>query len=79
MENDVMVICDIPTSVGASYETAKDILAVDAADLKDVKAEIRFLRKEANMFYLTLKKLLAMIILPENVSIQIDIVSLIDM
>ena len=69
----------IPTSIGASYETAKDILSVDAADLKDVNAEIRFLKKEANMFYLTLKKLIAINVLPENVSIHVDIINLADM
>lgn len=79
MEGDIMVICDIPTSIGASYETAKDILSVDAADLKDVNAEIRFLKKEANMFYLTLKKLIAINVLPENVSIHVDIIHLADM
>lgn len=76
MEGDTMVVCDIPTSIGASYQTAKEILSVDAADLKDVNAEIRFLKKEASMFYLTLKKLLAMNVLSEKVSVNIGVVRL---
>lgn len=78
MESDTMVVCDIPTSIGASYQTAKDILSVDAADLKDVNAEIRFLKKEANMFYLTVKKMLAINVLPKNIQICIEVVRLAD-
>lgn len=59
MENDSFIVCDIPTSIGASYQMAQDILSIEAADIDDVDSEKRFLMKEANMFYLTLKKLLA--------------------
>lgn len=78
MEGDTMIVCDIPTSIGASYQTAKDILSVDAADLKDVNAEIRFLKKEANMFYLTIKKMMAINVLPENIQIRIEVIRLAD-
>lgn len=59
IENDCFIVCDIPTSIGASYQMARDILSIEAADIDDMDSEKRFLMKEANMFYLTLKKLLA--------------------
>ena len=68
-----MVFCDIPTSIGASYETAQEILSVDAADLIDENAEVRFLKKEANMFYLTLRKMLEMNTHDDIIPVSIDI------
>ena len=73
MEGETMVFCDIPTSIGASYQTAQEILSVDAADLIDENAEVRFLKKEANMFYLTLKKLLKMNTHDDIIPVSIDI------
>lgn len=59
MENDSFIVCDLPTSIGASYQMAQDILSIEAAGIDDVDSEKRFLMKETNMFYLILKKLLA--------------------
>ena len=73
MEGEAMVFCDIPTSIGASYETAQEILSVDAADLIDENAEVRFLKKEANMFYLTLRKMLEMNVHDDTIPVSIDI------
>lgn len=71
-----MIICDIPTSIGASYQTIQKILSVDASDIHDSNAEYRFLKKEANLFYLTLKKLLATHSLSSNVSISLSTITL---
>lgn len=73
MEGETMVFCDIPTSIGASYQTAQKILSVDAADLIDKNAEVRFLKKEANMFYLTLKKLMEINTPKSNTPVSIDL------
>lgn len=75
-EGDTMIICDIPTSIGASYQTIQKILSVDASDIHDSNAEYRFLKKEANLFYLTLKKLLATHSLSSNVSISLSTITL---
>lgn len=72
MEGETKVFCDIPTSIGASYQTAQEILSVDAADLIDENAEVRFLKKEANMFYLTLKKLMDINTQESNIPVSID-------
>ena len=76
IEGDTMLVCDIPTSISASYQTTQEILAVDAADIHDEHAEYRFLKKEANLFYLTLKKLLATHSLPSNVSVNLSTIAL---
>ena len=74
IEDDNFLVCDIPTSIGASYQTARDILSIDAADIADVDSETRFLMKEADMFYLTLRKLLSsdFISNTNNVNIVLD-------
>ena len=70
--NDRFIVCDIPTSIGASYQMARDILSIEAADVDDMYSEKRFLMKEANMFYLTLKKLIAEESLDANVEIVLE-------
>lgn len=76
IKGDKMIICDIPTSISASYQTIQAILSVDASDIHDANAEYRFLKKEANLFYLTLKKLLATHSLPRNVSVSLSTITL---
>lgn len=71
-ENGIFIVCDIPTSIGASYQMARDILSIDAADLIDTNSEKRFLMKEADMFYLTLKKLLTNDLTSYNKDIILD-------
>ena len=66
------IVCDIPTSIGASYQMARDILSIDAADIIDTDSENRFLEKEANMFFLTLKKLLIKETLGNDIEIIIS-------
>ena len=51
---------------------ARDILSIEAADVDDMYSEKRFLMKEANMFYLTLKKLIAEESLDANVEIVLE-------
>lgn len=72
IENENFIVCDIPTSIGASYQMARDILSIEAADIDDVSSEKRFLMKEANMFYLTLRKLLANENFNDDVKIILD-------
>lgn len=57
VSNHKLFIYDIPTTIGTSYETAAKILSIDAADIEDDENRIRFLRKESNTFYHTLKRL----------------------
>ena len=71
-ENGIFIVCDIPTSIGASYQMARDILSIEAADLIDTNSEKRFLMKEADMFYLTLKKLLTNDLSSYNKDIILD-------
>lgn len=51
---------------------ARDILSIDAADIIDTDSENRFLEKEANMFFLTLKKLLIKETLGNDIEIIIS-------
>ena len=52
-------ICDIPTTITASYNTVKDILNLSADENSaDNKAEERFLTKELDSFTYTLHKLM---------------------
>jgi len=53
-----LVVCDIPSTVTASYNTVVDILQLDADDEKDADAELRFLNKELDSFVRTLRKVM---------------------
>lgn len=56
---DEVIIFDYPSTLTTSFDTVKDILNL-SADEKDYdkEAEIRFLRKERDLFKFTLKRLL---------------------
>ena len=58
IEDNDLHIYDYPTSLVASYSTAKMILNIDADDGKDVFAEERFNAKELDLFIVTLKNIL---------------------
>lgn len=53
-----MIICDIPTTVTASYNVVEDILQLDADDKDDLLAKDRFLLKELDSFHRTLRKVM---------------------
>ena len=53
-----LMIIDLPTTLLASYETAVNILNIDADEQKEEGQKIRFLTKELDLFNATLKKIL---------------------
>lgn len=53
-----LVVCDIPTTVTASYNVVVDILQISADDKADAQAKEHFLLKELDSFHRTLKKLM---------------------
>lgn len=55
---DEIHICDYPTTLVTSYNTAKMILDLDADDSKDEQAEKRFTAKELDLFEASLRLLL---------------------
>lgn len=59
MHGDEIHICDYPTTLVTSYNTAKMILEMDADDALDIQAEKRFTAKELDLFETTLKSLLS--------------------
>lgn len=55
---DEFIVCDIPTTLTASYTTVEDILLIHADDQEDPKAKGRFLIKERDSFIFTLNRLM---------------------
>ena len=57
-DGDILVICDMPSTVTTSYSIVRDILQLKADDIADRSDEERFLVKELDAFAFTLKRML---------------------
>ena len=57
-QDGVMVVCDVPTTISASYATVIDILSLSADDDHDQDSHHRFLMKELDTFLKTMKRLM---------------------
>ncbi len=58
LDEGVMTVIDVPTSVTASYSVVNSILNIESDDDYDISAEKRFVTKEVDIYAYTLKKLL---------------------
>jgi len=58
-EDGRMTVCDIPTTITATYSIVKDILNLEADDEEDPHAEHRFVTKEIDTFTKTLRQLMS--------------------
>ncbi len=59
IDDDILYVADIPTTMSTSYSTAKKLLSLEANDTNDLNDEARFVRKEIKAFDHTLRRQLA--------------------